>query len=63
VAEEIDREVRRIIEQAYQRAKEILATHRDKLEAVAQRLIEVETLEEEEFKALVEDGVPKSSAA
>jgi len=48
--------VRRIIEQAYQRAKEILATHRDKLEAVAQRLVEVETLEGEEFRALV--GVP-----
>jgi len=63
VAQEIDQEVRRIIDQAYQRAKEVLTAHRDRLEAVARRLVEVETLEEEEFKALVSDDATVPLAA
>ena len=53
VAEEIDQEVQRIIEEAYNRAKSILATYRQKLQDVALRLIEVETIEREEFEAMV----------
>jgi cell division protease FtsH len=53
VAEEIDLETRRIIENAYTRAKEILTTYRQKLDAIAQRLIEVETIDREEFELLV----------
>ncbi len=53
VAEEIDEEVRRIIETAYDRARAILITYRAKLDAVAQRLIEIETLDRREFEALV----------
>jgi cell division protease FtsH len=53
VAEEIDKEVRRIIEEAYGRARQILVDYRDKLEAIAVRLIEVETIERPEFEALV----------
>ncbi len=53
VAEEIDSEVRRIIEQAYDRAKGILSDYRDRLDALARRLIEIETLERAEFKAIV----------
>jgi cell division protease FtsH len=53
VAEEIDQEVRRIIEEAYSRARAVLVTYRDKLEAIAQRLIEIETIEKEEFQVLV----------
>ena len=63
VAQEIDREVRRIIDQAHQRAQEVLTTHRDKLEAVARRLVEVETLDDKEFKALVTGDVPVPLAA
>jgi cell division protease FtsH len=63
VAQEIDREVRRIIDQSYQRVKEILTAHREKLEAVAQTLMEVETLGEEEFSALVANGLPVPLAA
>jgi len=55
VAHEIDMEVRRLIEEAYNRAKEILTTHRDKLEAIAQRLMEEETLEGDELKAMLAD--------
>jgi cell division protease FtsH len=54
VAEQIDEEVRRIVHAAYQRAKEVLTERRDQLDAVAQRLIEVETLEGEQFVALIE---------
>ena len=53
VAEEIDNEVRRIIETAYDRATAILITYRSKLDAIAQRLIEIETLDRREFEALV----------
>jgi cell division protease FtsH len=53
VAQEIDAEVKRIITRAYDRAKEVLVEHRDKLEAVARRLIEHETIDAPEFNALV----------
>lgn len=51
VAQEIDEEVRKIIQQAYEKAKEILRTHRSKLDRLAQALMEKETLEGEELKA------------
>jgi cell division protease FtsH len=53
VAQEIDREVRQLIDEAYSRAKEILTTYRDKLVALAQRLIEEETLEGAELEAML----------
>ncbi|MGC8786436.1 MAG: ATP-dependent zinc metalloprotease FtsH [Anaerolineae bacterium] len=53
VARQIDAEVKRIIETAYQRAMNILKEHRDKLEALAKRLIEVETIEGAELQALL----------
>jgi len=54
VAQEIDAEVRRIVRTAYQRARQVLVEHREQLHAVAQRLLEVETLEAEEFLAVLE---------
>jgi cell division protease FtsH len=61
VAEQIDVEVRRIIDAAHELAKDILTRHRDKLNLVAQRLLEVETLEAAEFVALIEgQDVPSS---
>lgn len=54
VAEQIDTEVRRIIDNAHEIAFNILTDHRDKLELVAQRLLEVETLEANEFIAILE---------
>jgi cell division protease FtsH len=53
VAQEIDREVRGFIDEAYSRAKEILTTYRDKLIVLAQRLIEEETLEGPELEAML----------
>ncbi len=52
VAEEIDEEVRRIIDHAYQTAKKILSENRGKLDQLARRLIEVETLEGAELEAV-----------
>jgi len=53
VARKVDREVRRIVEDAYGRAREILITHRDKLHLVAQTLLEQEVLDREEFLTLI----------
>jgi cell division protease FtsH len=52
VAEEIDEEVRRIVDRAYQTARKVLVEHRAKLEQLAKHLIEVETIEGEELQAL-----------
>ena len=52
VALEIDQEVRTLVHDSYDRAKSILREYREKLDAVAQRLIEVETLDEVEFSKL-----------
>ncbi len=53
VAEEIDVEVRRLIDEAYARARDILTTYRPKLDLIARRLIEVETIDRQEFEALM----------
>jgi len=52
VAQQIDREVRKIVNEAYDRAKEILATYRDKLDQVASTLLEKETINREEFESI-----------
>ena len=52
VAQEIDGEVRDLIGQAYDRARNILRQYRDKLDAIANKLIEVETLDLVEFEKL-----------
>lgn len=45
VAEEIDEEVRRIIEKAYSTARQICSDHKDRLDAIADRLMEDETID------------------
>ncbi len=50
----IDQEVRRIVEGAYQRARDLLQEHRAGLDLIAQRLQEVETLEGEELRQLLD---------
>ncbi|HEX7972962.1 MAG TPA: ATP-dependent zinc metalloprotease FtsH [Anaerolineales bacterium] len=61
VAEQIDQEVRRLVAEAYSRSKEILLTYRDRLDAVAKRLLEVETISREEFEAIFPVPNPKTS--
>jgi cell division protease FtsH len=52
IAEAIDKEVRRLVDEAYNRARQILATYRAKLDQVARYLIENETIEAAEFQAM-----------
>jgi len=54
IARQIDTEIRRIIEDAYQRAKDILSEHRNDLENVTQVLLRRETIERDEFLRLLE---------
>jgi cell division protease FtsH len=54
VAQEIDEEVRGIVHEAYERAKDVLIRHKEQLDRIAERLMEAETLEAEEFVALFE---------
>lgn len=54
VATTIDTEVKRIIDECYAKAKQIIDEHRDVLEACAQLLLEKEKINKEEFEALFE---------
>ncbi|HPT84308.1 MAG TPA: ATP-dependent zinc metalloprotease FtsH [Limnochordia bacterium] len=54
VAALIDQEVRELVESSYEKAKDLLSEHRDKLDLVAEALLERETLTKEEFLALME---------
>ncbi len=60
VAEKIDQEVRSLVSDAYQRAKQILTQYRDKLDVVAEKLMEVETITREEFETLFPAPVEKN---
>ena len=59
VARTIDEEVRAIIDKAYERATEVLTVHRDKLMALAEKLVAEETVDAEGFEALFSDLPPK----
>jgi cell division protease FtsH len=54
IAREIDDEVRRIVEAAHQRAKSILTEHKDDLTKISEILVKRETIEKEEFLALLD---------
>jgi cell division protease FtsH len=54
VAREIDDEIRRIVEEAHQTAREILTDKRDELDRLSKILLERETIEAEQFVALLE---------
>ncbi len=58
VSGEIDAEVKKIIDEAYKKATDIITEHRKLLNTIAQRLVEKETIEREEFEAiLVANGI------
>ena len=52
VAQSIDEEVKRLVQEAYEKAQEILREYDDKLVLVAEKLLEVETLSQTEFEEL-----------
>ncbi len=53
VAREIDKEVRKFIDEAYERARTLLSTYKEKLTTIANRLMEVETLDMSDFVAMM----------
>ena len=53
IAREIDDEIRRIVEAAHQRAKDLLTEHRDSLGVISEILVKRETIEKEEFEGLL----------
>lgn len=61
IAFSIDKEARRIMDECYDRAESLLKENIDKLHLVAGQLMEKETLEAEEFEALMNEGSPAPS--
>ena len=61
VAEQIDGEVRKIVDDSYKLAKKLLTKYRAQLDAVAGKLLEVETLTREEFEKIFPPPFPKKS--
>lgn len=55
IASQIDQEVRQIVETCYERAKTLLQEHRAVLDAIAQRLLEKETLDGEELDEILRE--------
>jgi cell division protease FtsH len=55
-AQAIDKEIRRIVETGYERAKQLLTDHRDELESLAKALLEYETLSGDEIKTVLAGG-------
>lgn len=53
-AKDIDGEIRRIVEEQYQRARAVVAKHRAELDRLAEALLERETLDSEEIAAAIE---------
>jgi cell division protease FtsH len=61
VAQEIDKEVKILVAESYKKAQEILVKYRDRLDAVANRLLEVETISRDEFERIFPPPNPKRS--
>jgi len=55
-AQEIDREVKKLCDDAYARAKHLITKHRDKLEVIAKALLEYETLDGDQVKDISNTG-------
>ena len=61
VAEQIDQEVRTLVNDAHEKARALLVQYRDKLDEVAKRLLEMETVSREEFEAIFPPPIPKNN--
>jgi len=59
IADTIDEEIDRIIQQAHGTAREVLTKHKDKLMAIAEELMARETLEGEELAAILSETAPR----
>ncbi len=59
IAFQIDQEIQELIDAAHERAREIVESHTDKLQAIADLLLAEETIEGEELEALFETPRPR----
>ena len=61
VAQEIDEEVKQLVDEAHSRCHQLLAENWDAMQRVASRLLEVETINAPEFQALMRGETPVES--
>jgi len=61
IAEKIDVEVRKLVDESYKMTKKLLTKYRKELDAVAQKLLEAETITREEFEAIFPPPFQKKS--
>jgi cell division protease FtsH len=61
VAEQIDREVRKIVEEAYKQSKALVKKYRKQLDLIANKLLEVESINREDFEKLFPSPSGKKS--
>lgn len=61
VAQQIDREVRKLVDDSYKQALDILNKYRTELDAVANRLLEVESITRDEFERIFPPPLTKTS--
>lgn len=61
IAEKIDQEVQRLVNESYDKAKELLNNYKSELIAIAEKLLEKETLSKEEFEAIFPPPMPKNN--
>ena len=57
-AEAIDGEVKKVTDEAYNKARELIETNRDKLEGIAKALLKYETLDADEVQLILDGGFP-----
>jgi len=55
-AEDIDSEVKKLVDEAYERAKELIEANKDKVDKIAKTLLKYETLDAEDVKLILEGG-------
>ena len=63
VAAQIDREVKAIIDESYQRSRKILEDSREKLQAVAEYLLQNETMDADTFRSFMEGQEAEEAAS
>jgi len=55
IAADIDKEIKKIVDEQYDLAKQLLTDNRDMLEYIAKQLLEKETLDEKEFEEMMNE--------
>lgn len=57
--QKVDAEIRRIIDEQYALARKLIEENRDKIEAMTKALLEWETIDSEQIKAIMENRPPR----